>query len=276
MRQKRFTQVDVFSSEPFGGNPVAIVHGAEGMSDEAMAALARWTNLSETCFLLPPRDPRADYRVRIFSSLREMPFAGHPTLGACHAWLASGGSPHGRDVVQECGVGLVRVRRENGRLAFAAPPLLRAGTVEGGLLAKIVAAFGLERAEVRHANWVDNGAGWLALLLDDRDRLLALSPDLTDLRGMPVGVVAPWPNGLAAFEVRAFVGGDAMPEDPATGSLNAGLARWLLAEGMAPASFVIAQGSAIGRTGRIHVADDGSDVWIGGHCVSRVEGTLFL
>lgn len=275
MQAQRFTQVDVFSAEPFRGNPVAVVHDAEGMSDDEMAALARWTNLSETCFLLPPRDPRADYRVRIFSSLREMPFAGHPTLGVCHAWLASGGSPRGSDVVQECGVGLVSIRRQDGRLAFAAPPLRRTGPVDETLLASIVAAFGLERADVRHAQWVDNGAGWLALMLDDRERLLALSPDLTALYGVPVGLVAPWPGGAAAFEVRAFIGGDAVPEDPATGSFNAGIARWLREERMAPPSFVIAQGTAIGRAGRIHVESDGAELWIGGACVTRIDGTLY-
>jgi len=274
MRAKRFTQVDVFSSEPFGGNPVAVVHDAEDMSDDAMAALARWTNLSETCFLLPPRDPQADYRVRIFSSLRELPFAGHPTLGTCHAWLAAGGSPRGREVVQECGVGLVRIRSDGDRLAFEAPPLLRSGPVEEALVARIAAACGLARAEVRDARWVDNGAGWLALMLTDRERLLALAPDLAGLHGVPFGLVAPWPGGEAAFEVRAFIGGDAVPEDPATGSFNAGLARWLVEERKAPASFVIAQGTAIGRAGRIHVDCEGAQVWIGGTCVTRVEGRL--
>lgn len=276
MRAKRFTQVDVFSSEAFKGNPVAVVHGADDLSDDEMAAMARWTNLSETCFLLPPDDPRADYRVRIFSSLREMPFAGHPTLGSCHAWLAAGGVPRGREVLQSCAVGLVRVRIEDARLAFAAPPLLRTEAVEEPLLSSILRAFGLQRDELRHARWVDNGAGWLCLMLDERARLLSLAPDLSGLHGVPIGVCAPWPGGEAAFEVRAFIGGDAMPEDPATGSLNAGLARWLLDAGMAPPSFVIAQGTAIGRAGRIHVDRDGDEVWIGGACAVRVEGELRL
>ncbi|MGO4703239.1 PhzF family phenazine biosynthesis protein [Dyella sp. 2RAB6] len=276
MRAKRFTLVDVFSTEAFRGNPVAVVHDAGGMSDQDMLGLARWTNLSETCFLLPADDPAADYRLRIFSTLREMPFAGHPTLGACHAWLAAGGAPRGEVVVQSCSVGLVQVRAGQSRLAFRAPPLLRAGPVEEPLLASILTAFGLHRDEVRHARWVDNGAGWLALMLDDRARLLGLAPDLSGLHGVPIGLCAPWPGGDASFEVRAFIGGDAVPEDPATGSLNAGLARWLLAEGMAPPSFVIAQGTAIGRAGRIHVHSDGTEVWIGGACVTRVEGQLLL
>ena len=275
MRAKRFTLVDVFSAEAFRGNPVAIVHDADGMTDGDMLALARWTQLSETCFLLPPDDPRADYRVRIFSSLREMPFAGHPTLGACHAWLAAGGRPRGGDVLQSCAVGLVRVRVEGPHRAFAAPPLLRADAVEESLLASILPAFGLRRDELLHARWVDNGAGWLALMLADRARLLELTPDLSGLQGVPIGLCAPWPDGDALFEVRAFIGGDAVPEDPATGSLNAGLARWLLDQGMAPASFAIAQGTALGRVGRIHVHDDGTDVWIGGVCTTRVEGQLF-
>lgn len=276
MRAKRFTLVDVFSTVAFRGNPVAVVHAADGLSDADMLALARWTNLSETCFLLPPDDPRADYRVRIFSSLREMPFAGHPTLGSCHAWLAAGGVPRGREVLQSCAVGLVRVRAEDARLAFAAPPLLRTDAVEEPLLSTILRAFGLQRDELRHACWVDNGAGWLCLMLDERERLLGLAPDLSGLHGVPIGVCAPWSGGEAAFEVRAFIGGDAVPEDPATGSLNAGLARWLLDQGMAPASFVIAQGTAIGRAGRIHVDRDGAEVWIGGTCTARVEGQLLL
>jgi len=276
MRAKRFTLVDVFSTVAFRGNPVAVVHAADGLSAADMLALARWTNLSETCFLLPADDPRADYRVRIFSSLREMPFAGHPTLGSCHAWLAAGGVPQGRDVLQSCAVGLVRVRAEDARLAFAAPPVLRTDAVEEPLLSTILRAFGLRRDEVRHAYWVDNGAGWLCLMLDERERLLGLAPDLSGLHGVPIGVCAPWPGGEAAFEVRAFIGGDAMPEDPATGSLNAGLARWLLDAGMAPPSFVIAQGTAIGRAGRIHVDRDGDEVWIGGACAVRVEGDLRL
>jgi len=273
MRAKRFTQVDVFSAEPFRGNPVAVVHGADDFSDADMATLARWTNLSETCFLLEPRDPRADYRVRIFSSLREMPFAGHPTLGTCHAWLSAGGVPRSTMVMQECAIGLIPVRAVDDELAFEAPPLVRAGAVDEALVEQILAVFRLHRSEVRHAEWVDNGAGWLALMLNDDSRLLALKPDLTSLHGLPVGLIAP-SQGDAAYEVRAFVGGDAMPEDPATGSLNAGIARWLIETGMAPSSFIIAQGTAIGRHGRIRVQALDGKIWIGGVCVTRVDGVL--
>jgi PhzF family phenazine biosynthesis protein len=276
MRAKRFTQVDVFSAEAFRGNPVAVVHDADDLSDEEMAALARWTNLSETCFLLAPRDPRADYRVRIFSSLHEMPFAGHPTLGSCHAWLAAGGKPREAVAMQECPIGLVPVRATAGELAFQAPPLRRAGAVDEILVGRIVAALGLRRDEVLRAEWVDNGAGWLVLVLGDRARLLSLTPDLSSLPGISFGVMAPSGHAGAAYEVRAFIGGDAMPEDPATGSLNAGIARWLVEEGTAPPSpFVIAQGTAMGRAGRIRVEATRGDLWIGGACVTRVDGRLF-
>ncbi|MDR3447506.1 PhzF family phenazine biosynthesis protein [Dyella sp.] len=273
MRTKRFSQIDVFSGEPFMGNPVAVVHGADDFSDEDMAALARWTNLSETCFLLEPTDPRADYRVRFFSSLREMPFAGHPTLGTCHAWLSAGGVPRDTQVMQECAIGLVPVRISDRALAFEAPSLVRSGAVDGALVERILIAFGLQRSEVRHAEWVDNGAGWLALMLNDDARLLALKPDLASLHALPIGLIAP-SRGDAAYEVRAFVGGDAMPEDPATGSLNAGIARWLIETGMAPVSFTIAQGTALGRKGRIHVQASEGRIWVGGACVTRVDGVL--
>jgi PhzF family phenazine biosynthesis protein len=273
MRTKRFSQVDVFSAEAFRGNPVAVVHGADDFSDADMAALARWTNLSETCFLLRPSDVRADYRVRIFSSLREMPFAGHPTLGTCHAWLSAGGVPSGATVMQECAIGLVPVRVSDGELAFEAPPLLRSGAVDEALIKRILDATGLHRNEVQHAEWVDNCAGWLVLLLNDRSRLLALKPDLTSLHGLSIGLMAPM-QGDAAYEVRAFIGGDAMPEDPATGSLNAGIARWLIETGAAPPSFTIAQGTAMDRKGRIRVQTLDAQIWIGGACVTRVDGVL--
>jgi PhzF family phenazine biosynthesis protein len=274
MPAKRFSQVDVFSTEPFKGNPVAVVHDAEDFCDADMAAIARWTNLSETCFLLQPRDPRADYRVRIFSSLREMPFAGHPTLGACHAWLSADSVPRSMTVIQECAIGLIAVRQADGMLAFQAPPLVRTGAVDEGLIKRIVTAFGLSRSEVQCAEWVDNGAGWLALMLNDDSRLLELAPDLTSLQGVPIGLIAPSPQSDAAYEVRAFIGGDAMPEDPVTGSLNAGIARWLADAGMAPPSFTIAQGTALGRKGRVRVDTLDGQIWIGGACATRVAGNL--
>lgn len=274
----RFTQLDVFTDRALLGNPLAVVHGADDLSDARMAAFARWTNLSETTFLLPPTDPRADYRVRIFTPRHELPFAGHPTLGSCRAWLDAGGRP--RDdatVVQQCGVGLVRVRRDGARLAFAAPPLLRSGALDAATLAQIVAALGLERGDVLHHQWVDNGPGWSAVLLRSAAQVLALAPDMRLVGDLKLGVIgAHAPGHDAQFEVRAFIPSVAVAEDPVTGSLNAGLAQWLIGAGLAPARYVAAQGSALGRAGRVHVEHDGVDVWIGGHVSRCIEGALWL
>lgn len=275
-----FKQVDVFSHEPLKGNPLAVVLGADSLTDEQMAAFARWTNLSETTFLLQPRNPKADYRVRIFTTLQELPFAGHPTLGSCHAWLQAGGKPKGEEIVQECEIGLVRVRREGADLAFIAPPLLRTGPVEEETLERVRRALNLAPGTIVRSQWVDNGAGWLAVMLADRDEVLALQPDFAQLQGLAVGVVAPWEpardGSEAQFEVRAFIAGDGAPEDPATGSLNAGVAQWLLGEGLAPASYVVSQGTAMGRAGRIRVERQGDEIWIGGAVVTCIEGTLRL
>jgi PhzF family phenazine biosynthesis protein len=280
MSQYRFKQVDVFSEQPLLGNPLAVVLGADGLSDERMAQFARWTNLSETTFLLKPLDPRADYRVRIFTTLNELPFAGHPTLGSCHAWLGSGGQPKGEEIIQECGIGLVRIRRQGSQLAFTAPPLLRAEAVEPGLLERIRLGMGLEAGAILDARWVDNGAGWLALRLADRASVLALQPDYAQLDGLAIGVFAPWNPALegedAQFEVRAFIAGDGMPEDPVTGSLNAGIAQWLLSAGLAPQAYVVSQGTAMGRQGRVHVERIGEDIWIGGEVVTCIDGVLEL
>ena len=275
--KRRFQQIDVFSDTPLAGNPLAVVVDADGLSDAQMAAFARWTNLSETSFLLPPQDARADYRVRIFTPERELPFAGHPTLGSCHAWLAAGGQPRGAEVVQECGAGLVRLRRDGARLAFAAPPLRRSGAVEPAVLAQIARALGVAPGAIRASQWVDNGPGWVAVMLGSRDELLALRPDYIALRGLELGVVAPWVGGDAQFEVRAFItAGDSGYEDPVTGSLNASLAQWLIGAGMAPARYVASQGTALGRAGRVHVDQVGADLWIGGHSVACIAGMLAL
>ena len=278
MADRRFSQLDVFSATPLRGNPLAVVHDARGLSDAQMADFARWTHLSETTFLLPPDDPAADYRVRIFTPGGELPFAGHPTLGSCHAWLAEGGVP--RDpavVVQQCGVGRVRVRREATRLAFAAPALRRTGTVEPALRAQAVAALGLTDAEVLRLEWVDNGPGWTAALLTDAARVLSLQPDFGRMQGLKLGVVGPYPAGSECqFEVRAFVPGLGVPEDPVTGSLNAGLAQWLIGAGLAPPRYVAAQGAALGRAGRVFVEQDGADIWIGGAVCPVVSGWVSL
>jgi PhzF family phenazine biosynthesis protein len=276
MTRFAFQQVDVFTDRPLLGNPLAVVLGADALDDAAMQAFARWTNLSETTFLLAPRDRAADYRVRIFTPLRELPFAGHPTLGSCHGWLAAGGAPRGHEVVQECGVGLVRIRRDGARLAFAAPPLRRSGPVDAELLARIARAIGVAPEAIRASNWVDNGPGWVAVMLGSRDELLALRPDLAQLADIELGVVAPWPGGDADFEVRAFVPSVGVGEDPVTGSLNAGLAQWLIGAGLAPPRYVASQGTALGRAGRVHVEQRGADVWIGGASVTCVQGTLEL
>ena len=242
MTTRRFHQIDVFSAVPLRGNPLAVVHGAEGLDDATMARFARWTNLSETTFLLPPSDAGADYRVRIFTPGGELPFAGQPTLGICWAWLAGGGQPREPGVVvQQCGVGLVRVRRQGARLAFAAPPLRRSGPLEAGIRERIAAGLKLRIDDIVADQWVDNGPGWVAVMLRSAAQVLALKPDWAALGDLKLGVVGAQPTGAeTAFEVRAFVPSMAVNEDPVTGSLNAGLAQWLIAAGLAPRAYVAA------------------------------------
>lgn len=275
-----FKQLDVFSSVALKGNPLAVVLGADSLTDQQMADFAKWTNLSETTFLLTPRDPRADYRVRIFTTLKELPFAGHPTLGSCHAWLQAGGVPKAEEIIQECEIGLVRVRRQGAELAFIAPPLLRSGPLDAALVERVRVALGLQPGAIVRSQWVDNGAGWLAVMLAERQAVLDLQPDYSQLLGLAVGVVAPCDPARdavdAQFEVRAFIAGDGAPEDPATGSLNAGVAQWLLAEGLAPTRYVVSQGTAMGRAGRIRVEQQGDEIWIGGAVAVCIEGHLQL
>lgn len=275
-----FKQVDVFSDTPLKGNPLAVVIGADELDEARMAAFANWTNLSETTFLLRPTVAGADYRVRIFTPGGELPFAGHPTLGSCHVWLAAGGRPRGQEVVQECQAGLIRLRRDGRRLAFAAPPLLRSGVPDASLLERVASGLRIERAAIRAAQWVDNGPGWLAVMLGSRAEVLALRPDMAALGDLKIGVVAPWDPACdgaeASFEVRAFVPGLGVPEDPVTGSLNAGLAQWLIGSGQAPDAYVASQGAALGRAGRVHVQRLGDDIWIGGETAVCVEGRVSL
>jgi PhzF family phenazine biosynthesis protein len=273
-----FCQVDVFSTEPYRGNPVAVVLDAEGIDDETMRRFANWTNLSETTFVLPSADAGADYRVRIFTPVVELPFAGHPTLGTCHAWLEAGGQPRAGDViVQECGAGLVPIRRAgDGMLAFAAPPLIRSGPVEDALLGELASVLGIERDAIVDAAWADNGPGWVAVLLRDADAVLSVKPGFAEL---DIGLVGPHPPGAAeAFEVRAFFPKDgALVEDPVTGSLNASLAMWLLDSGRATAPYVASQGTALGRAGRVHVTrDDDGTIWVGGGTVTCIAGDVEL
>jgi PhzF family phenazine biosynthesis protein len=275
---RRFHQLDVFSAVPLKGNPLAVVHDATGLGDAQMAAFARWTNLSETTFLLPPVDPRADYRVRIWTPGGELPFAGHPTLGSCHAWLAAGGRPRQAGVVvQECGVGLVRVQQDGTRLAFAAPPLRRTGPLDDATLRQIERALHLAPGDVLHHQWVDNGPGWCAVMLRTAAQVIGLKPDFAAMGALKLGVVAPQPAGHATqFEVRAFVPTLSVAEDPVTGSLNAGLAQWLIGAGLAPGRYLATQGTALGRDGRVHVERLGDDIWIGGDVVRCIEGVVTL
>jgi PhzF family phenazine biosynthesis protein len=272
----RFSQVDVFSSEPLRGNPVAVVHHADGLTEDQMRAFARWTNLSETTFLLTPTEAAADYRVRIFTPGEELPFAGHPTLGSAHAWLEAGGAPAGDGVVvQECGAGLVDVRRGE-TLAFAAPPLRRSGRVDASDVAAIARAIGVEEAAILDSAWIDNGPGWVGVRLGSADEVLALEPDWASFGDLKIGVVGPHRSGDAAIEVRAFCPQYGVPEDPVTGSLNAGIGQWLTATGDLPTSYVAAQGTVLGRAGRVQVTREGDTLWVGGHTTTTVAGDVRL
>jgi PhzF family phenazine biosynthesis protein len=273
---RAFRQVDVFSNQPLLGNPVAVVHDADGLSAEEMARFARWTNLSETTFLLPPTDPAADYRLRIWTPGGELPFAGHPTLGSAHAWLEAGGVPRSDDeVVQECGAGLVQVRRGL-RLAFAAPPLLRSGPVDVDDLTRIAAALRIDEHDIVDAAWIDNGPGWVGVLLADAAAVLACRPDPGAFGPLDIGVVGLYPpGGDVAIEVRAFCPGLGVVEDPVTGSLNAGLAQWLAGNRL-PTAYVAAQGTVLGRQGRVHVSVEGDGVWVGGDTRTSITGTIDL
>jgi PhzF family phenazine biosynthesis protein len=275
--QRSFRQVDVFSAAPYLGNALAVVLDSTGLTDREMQRFARWMNLSETTFVLPPSSASADYRVRIFTPSVELPFAGHPTLGTCHAWLSAGGTPQRPEViVQECAAGLIPVRRTADGLAFAAPPLLRSGPVDESLAEHIAALLGIRRAEIVDLEWADNGPGWVAVLLASADAVLAVRPGVVDL---DVGLAGPYPAGSPeAFEVRAFFPKDgATAEDPVTGSLNASLAQWLLSTGRASAPYVVSQGTVLGRAGRVHISrDPDGTIWIGGAATICVAGHVDL
>lgn len=276
-----FRQVDVFSAEPWLGNPLAVVHDVDDLSDEQMARFARWTNLSETTFLCAPTDPAADYRVRIWTTTGELPFAGHPTIGSAHAWLEAGGAPRGELVVQECGAGLVDVRRSP-RLGFAAPPLRRAGAVAADLRDRIVRALGVESAAVVEMAWIDNGPGWVGVDLGTAEAVLAVVPDVAAFTDLKVTVLGRWdPDSAARFgadvEVRAFYAdGREFGEDPVTGSANAGLAQWLIGTGALPAAYTSRQGSVIGREGRVRLESADGQVWVSGDAVTRIVGEVDL
>jgi len=273
---RAYSVIDVFTDEPYFGNPVAVVLDGDGLSTEQMQHFAAWTNLSETTFLLTATAPEADYRVRIFTPVLELPFAGHPTLGTCHAWLQAGGTPREGAIVQECGAGLVRLRVRDCEIAFAAPPLLREGPVAEQTIAHAADVLGVGREQILDAEWADNGPGWVAVLLSDAEAVLAMRPGFVDL---DLGVVGAYPPGSpAAFEVRAFFPKDgASVEDPVTGSFNAAIAPWLLRTGRAQTPYVVSQGTALGRRGRVHVSrEDDATIWVGGGAVTCVTGQVDL
>jgi PhzF family phenazine biosynthesis protein len=286
-RGRAYKQLDVFSAISYKGNPLGVVVDSAGINENAMQLFTNWTNLSEVTFLLPPDNPQADYRVRIFCPGRELPFAGHPTLGSCHAWLEAGGIPKGRTIIQECGIGLVEIRRSEGRLYFRAPPLLKSGALPENDLGIIAQGLGIGRQEIINHAWCDNGPNWRAVMLSSADRVLSLKPNAAILAGLDIGVVgprgkvgvmsAPAETDEALFEVRAFFPTlNGMTEDPVTGSLNAGIAQWLIGSGLAPEKYVASQGTALGRSGRVFVEKLDDAIWVGGHTVTCVEGSANL
>jgi len=294
-QHRRFAQVDVFSAVPFHGNPVAVIVDADGLDEEQMARIANWTNLSETTFILPPDDPTADYRLRIFTPHRELPFAGHPTLGSAAAWLDAGGAPKHEDrIVQECGAGLVDIRRSPRRsgptdpdsptdptsgssetLAFAAPDRLRSGRLDDAYVDQIAVALGVDRAEIIGHQWADNGPGWAAVRLSSADQVLALTPDFSAIPDAKLGVLGAHPDGAEhEYEIRAFVPGVGVAEDPVTGSLNASVAQWLIGENLAPNSYTATQGTALGRSGVISITAEDDEIWVGGDTSICIRGTV--
>lgn len=274
-RLRDFAQVDVFAAEPLLGNPLAVVLDADGLTEEEMAAFARWTNLSETTFVLPPTTLEADYRLRIFTPGGELPFAGHPTLGSAHAWLEHGGQPAGEYLVQECAAGMVRLRFTETGLAFAAPPTVRSGALEKSDQSAIAEILGVHRKRFASHQWVDNGPGWAAVELASAEEVLALEPEFSG--DLAFGVFGAYPAGSEhAYEVRVFAPGMGVPEDPVTGSFAAGLAQWLGREGRAPASYSLSQGARVGRAGVIDVLAEGDEIWIGGAARTLIRGAVSL
>jgi PhzF family phenazine biosynthesis protein len=278
-RQLPFAQVDVFSPIPYRGNPVAVILDAEDLEDAEMQRIARWTNLSETTFVLPPTTPEGDYRLRIFTPGGELPFAGHPTLGSAHAWLERGGSPKvpGR-LVQECDAGLVEVRRRTGLLSFAAPPTRRSGDIEEEYLEQIVDAFGIDRDQVLAHQWVDNGPGWAVVRLATAHEVLRLQPDLSRIPAAMVGAIGAYPGGSEhAFELRTFAPGVGVAEDPICGSMNAAVAQWLVRTGeVSGGGYRVSQGRRLDRAGDITItADPDGTIWVGGNTDTLFSGTAF-
>lgn len=276
--KRRFRLVDVFGASPLAGNPLAVVVDSEGLTTEEMLELTRWFDLSETTFLSPPTVEEADYAVRIFTPAGELPFAGHPTLGSGHVWQTF--NPGSRDeMIQQCGVGLVGLRRSGDLISFRAPPLLREGQVDESELSRLAEILRVDVDQVVASRWVDNGPGWVGLLLGSADAVLAVEPDFSPRRGsqLDVGIVGLFPEGSEfAYEVRAFFTGSRgeMREDPVTGSLNASVAQWMIDEGRVKPPYLASQGARVGRSGRVSITTDGSgSVWVGGRVYDIVEGS---
>jgi PhzF family phenazine biosynthesis protein len=311
-KQRPFKQVDVFTAEPYLGNPLAVVLDGSDLSDDEMQHFAHWTNLSETTFVLSPTAEAAaqgaHYRVRIFTPGAELPFAGHPTLGSCHAWLQSQVPDVVAlaELVQECAKGLIRIRKDGTRLAFAAPSMTRSPP-EPGLLAKVIDALGLHANQVQSAQLLDNGPVWLGLLLDNAETVTQVKPNHATLKALDIKVglahvdAAPSAPELISrsnrearafgtrtsdkpeatepsqVTVRAFAAPVGVDEDPVTGSLNASLAQWLIADGLAPSHYIATQGTSLGRFGQVHISQDATgQVWVGGDVVTCIDGQVML
>lgn len=276
-----FRLVDVFGERPLSGNPLAVIIDSEGLSTDRMLEITRWLAFSETTFLLPPETDGADYKVRIFTLAGELPFAGHPTLGSCHVWQSVAGES-GDEIVQECGAGLVRLKRSGQRISFEAPELIRDDPVDPDHLAELAVILGIDTVDIRAARWVDNGPGWVGILLEDADTVRGLRPDFARhprSEKLDIGVVGMYPEGWETlYEVRAFFSGERgeMVEDPVTGSLNASLAQWMLSEGWVKTPYVASQGTALGRSGRVHISGDAASVWVGGRVFDLVDGEIDL
>lgn len=279
--RRRTRLVDVFGERPLTGNPLAVVVDSEGLITEEMLEITRWINFSETTFLVPPESSDADYAVRIFTLAGELPFAGHPTLGTCHVWQATTGESRD-EIVQECGAGLVRLRRSGERISFEAPELIRDGPVDPDFLADIAGLLGVDDDDIKASRWVDNGPGWVGVMLEDADAVSALEPDFSrhrDADNLHIGVVGFYREGWDfLYEVRAFFSGGRgeMVEDPVTGSLNASMAQWLVGDGLAKTPYVASQGRALGRSGRVHISGDADSLWVGGRVDDIVAGDLVV
>ncbi|KJF16138.1 PhzF family phenazine biosynthesis protein [Acidithrix ferrooxidans] len=278
-RPRIFAQVDVFSTTPYCGNPVAVILDGEGLDDKEMLQVARWTNLSETTFIFQPTTQEADYLVRIFTPGGELPFAGHPTLGSAHAWLENGGvANHGQTLIQQCGAGLIKVRYEMGKLSFRAPNLVRSGNLDENYLEEIAASFGIKRKNILAHQWVDNGPGWAVIRLETAQEVLDLEPDLTIIPNAMVGAIGAYPAGSKyAFEMRTFAPAIGIAEDPVCGSMNASVGQWITRSGEFTKGYKVSQGLRLGRKGEISITTNtDGEVWVGGATKTLFSGSAII